>query len=129
MADRLAPPTTLNDQDAVRDVAGLGDGRVLVTRRDVAVECRAADGSVLWTRARAVAVRWLGVGSAQLRQQLAQCDRLGQPAYLESSNITNIPFCEGLGFRVTGEIRLPGGGPTLWPMRREPARADDRNAA
>ncbi|MFE5719537.1 GNAT family N-acetyltransferase [Streptomyces erythrochromogenes] len=60
----------------------------------------------------------MGVGSALLRQQLAECDRLGQPAYLESSNITNIPFYEGLGFRVTGEIRLTGGGPTLWPMWR-----------
>ncbi|MEW2587349.1 hypothetical protein [Streptomyces virginiae] len=36
-------------QGAVRAVAGLGDGRVLATRRDVVVECRAADGSVLWS--------------------------------------------------------------------------------
>ncbi|KOU35956.1 hypothetical protein ADK53_13490 [Streptomyces sp. WM6373] len=34
---------------AVRAVAGLGDGRVLATGRDVVVECRAADGSVLWS--------------------------------------------------------------------------------
>ncbi|MFB6861320.1 hypothetical protein ACFCZQ_08265 [Streptomyces virginiae] len=38
-----------DEQGAVRAVAGLGDGRVLATRRDVAVECRAADGSVLWS--------------------------------------------------------------------------------
>ncbi|MFG2989686.1 GNAT family N-acetyltransferase [Streptomyces sp. NPDC048257] len=62
----------------------------------------------------------MGVGSALLRQQLADCDRFGQPAYLESSNITNVPFYEGLGFRVTGEIRTPEGGPTLWPMWRDP---------
>ncbi|MFE9636854.1 PQQ-binding-like beta-propeller repeat protein [Streptomyces sp. NPDC006463] len=33
----------------VRTVAGLRDGRVLATRRDVAVECWAADGSALWS--------------------------------------------------------------------------------
>ncbi|MFI8261019.1 MULTISPECIES: GNAT family N-acetyltransferase [unclassified Streptomyces] len=60
-----------------------------------------------------------GVGSALVREQLAHCDRLGQPAYLESSMASNIPFYEGLGFRVTGEIRLPDGGPTLWPMWRD----------
>ncbi|MFF4317864.1 GNAT family N-acetyltransferase [Streptomyces sp. NPDC001568] len=65
-------------------------------------------------------VQGAGVGSALVRQQLADCDRLGQPAYLESSKPANVPFYEGLGFRVTGEIRLPGNGPTLWPMWRDP---------
>ncbi|CAM5368200.1 GNAT family N-acetyltransferase [Streptomyces avidinii] len=64
----------------------------------------------------------MGVGSALLRQQLADCDRFGQSVYLESSKDTNVPFYEGLGFRVTGEIRIPGGGPTLWPMWRDPRR-------
>ncbi|MFE2851158.1 GNAT family N-acetyltransferase [Streptomyces lavendulae] len=63
-----------------------------------------------------------GVGSALVREQLARCDRLGQPAYLESSMASNIPFYEGLGFRVTGEIRLPGGGPEVWPMWRDAGR-------
>ncbi|MFZ3475628.1 GNAT family N-acetyltransferase [Streptomyces sp. 4.24] len=64
-----------------------------------------------------------GVGSALLRQQLVDCDRLGQAAYLESSKAGNVPFYEGLGFRVTGELRLPDGGPVLWPMWREPGAA------
>ncbi|OEJ30451.1 GNAT family N-acetyltransferase [Streptomyces subrutilus] len=64
-----------------------------------------------------------GVGSALVRQQLADCDRLGQSAYLESSKVANIPFYEGLGFRVTGEIRIPEGGPTVWPMWRDPGPA------
>ncbi|MFF3013523.1 GNAT family N-acetyltransferase [Streptomyces sp. NPDC057939] len=61
-----------------------------------------------------------GIGTALVRQQLADCDRLGQAAYLESSKPTNVPFYEGLGFRVTGEIRLPDDGPTLWSMWRAP---------
>ncbi|WP_063839652.1 GNAT family N-acetyltransferase [Streptomyces sp. WM4235] len=61
-----------------------------------------------------------GVGSALVREQLAHCDRLGEPAYLESSKASNVPFYEKFGFRVTGEIRLPGGGPPLWPMWRVP---------
>ncbi|MFD4029677.1 PQQ-binding-like beta-propeller repeat protein [Streptomyces sp. NPDC058637] len=36
-------------QGGVRAVAGLGDGRVLATRKHVAVECWAEDGSALWS--------------------------------------------------------------------------------
>ncbi|MCY0943840.1 GNAT family N-acetyltransferase [Streptomyces antarcticus] len=67
------------------------------------------------------AVQGAGAGSALVRQQTAHCDRLGRPAYLESSKPSNVPFYERHGFRVTREVRLPDGGPTLWAMWRDPA--------
>ncbi|MFF3431585.1 GNAT family N-acetyltransferase [Streptomyces sp. NPDC002602] len=70
-----------------------------------------------------------GVGSALVREQLAHCDRLGEPVYLESSKASNVPFYERFGFRVTGEIRLPGGGPPLWPMWRVPGSGPDHGRA
>lgn len=57
-----------------------------------------------------------GVGSALLEHRLA---RITGPAYLESSNIANVPLYERFGFRLAEEIHLPGGGPTLYPMLRD----------
>jgi GNAT superfamily N-acetyltransferase len=59
-----------------------------------------------------------GYGGVVMRRQLAFADAAGAPAYLESSKETNIPIYKSFGFEVTGEIKLPGGGPTLWPMWR-----------
>ncbi|WP_432758524.1 GNAT family N-acetyltransferase [Streptomyces virginiae] len=60
-----------------------------------------------------------GIGTALMRQQLTQCERLGASVYLEASKPSNVPFYERLGFRITGEILLPGGGPSLISMWRE----------
>lgn len=62
------------------------------------------------------AVRGRGVGSALLQHRLREIDG---PAYLESSNEANIGLYERFGFRVTGELRLPFGGPLCWPMYRD----------
>jgi len=63
-----------------------------------------------------------GVGSALMQSRLVRCDAAGLPAYLESSKESNVPFYQHHGFQVTGELIIPGGGPTLWPMWREPVR-------
>ncbi|MFF5787644.1 GNAT family N-acetyltransferase [Streptomyces sp. NPDC012693] len=64
--------------------------------------------------------RGQGHGSALLRSGLARADAAGLPVYLESSKPSNIPVYEHFGFVVLGEASLPGGGPTLWAMRRPP---------
>ncbi|ULE31920.1 GNAT family N-acetyltransferase [Mycobacterium sp. IDR2000157661] len=65
-------------------------------------------------------VRGTGFGQALMRSRLDRCDAEYAPAYLESSNPDNIPYYQRFGFEVTGEIKLPDGGPSMWPMWREP---------
>ncbi|MFJ8542535.1 GNAT family N-acetyltransferase [Streptomyces sp. NPDC093586] len=68
------------------------------------------------------AARGQGHGAALLRSGLAQADAEGMPVLLESSKPSNLPFYEHFGFTVREELRLPGEGPVLWAMRREPRR-------
>ncbi|MEX2193845.1 MAG: GNAT family N-acetyltransferase [Thermoleophilaceae bacterium] len=60
-----------------------------------------------------------GIGSAVLAPMLEACDADEIPAYLESSKERNVAFYARHGFRVTEEVRLPG-GPPLWLMWRDP---------
>ena len=66
------------------------------------------------------AVRGKGFGNALMRSRLDRCDAEHAPAYLESSKPDNVPYYQRFGFEVTGEITLPGGGPSLIPMWRPP---------
>lgn len=61
-----------------------------------------------------------GVGSAVIRHMLDRCDAEGMPAYLESSNVRNVPFYARHGFETTGEIVVGTGAPTVTAMWREP---------
>jgi GNAT superfamily N-acetyltransferase len=50
-----------------------------------------------------------GIGTALLHHSLAIVDEVGAPAYLESTNVRNVPLYERHGFRVTGRIDVAGG--------------------
>ncbi|MEV0122480.1 GNAT family N-acetyltransferase [Streptomyces sp. NPDC050703] len=62
-----------------------------------------------------------GLGAAVLAPGLEAADRAGRPAFLETSTERNVRFYERLGFAVTADVTLPGGGPRTWCMLREPA--------
>jgi GNAT superfamily N-acetyltransferase len=65
-------------------------------------------------------VRGAGFGQALMRSRLDRCDAEHAPAYLESTKEETVPYYMRFGFEVTGEIKLPDGGPSMWPMWRAP---------
>lgn len=68
-----------------------------------------------------------GIGTELLRSGLARCDAAGIPAYLEASDPERgVAYYERFGFRVTGKIVVPDGGPTLLPMWRDARRSGPR---
>ncbi|MDJ0597069.1 MAG: GNAT family N-acetyltransferase [Pleurocapsa sp. MO_226.B13] len=60
-----------------------------------------------------------GYGSASIRPILDYCDRYSQLAYVEASNLANLPFFEKHGFEAIGKIQIAD-SPTLFPMVRYP---------
>jgi ribosomal protein S18 acetylase RimI-like enzyme len=62
-----------------------------------------------------------GFGSTLLKHATDICDRDGVPAYLESSNLANVPLYERHGFEVIGRIQA-GGSPVITPMLRKSRR-------
>lgn len=61
-----------------------------------------------------------GIGSALLKHMLKEVDETGHIAYLESSNAINVPLYERHGFEIFHEEAIPGGGPMIWFMIRQP---------
>ena len=74
----------------------------------------------LATLGTAVDAQGKGIGGAVLAPVLEHCDREGLGAYLESSKERNVPFYRRHGFEVVKEVPLPGNGPSIWTMWRDP---------
>ncbi|MEH2182617.1 GNAT family N-acetyltransferase [Nostoc sp.] len=67
-----------------------------------------------------------GYGSALIQNILQECDRTQTPAYLESTNLSNVHFYEQHGFEAIGTIQA-GISPTLFPMIRQPLRGSQKS--
>lgn len=61
-----------------------------------------------------------GHGADLLAPTLAECDRMGLLAHLESSNEANVAFYERQGFEVVTAYRCGGDGPPMTMMTRRP---------
>lgn len=62
----------------------------------------------------------LGVGSTLIAPTLALADAARVPCYLETAKERNLAFYRRNGFEVRHEDDIPGGGPRVWMMVREP---------
>ena len=70
-----------------------------------------------------------GVGAALLRSRLERCDKEGMAAYLESSNLENVPLYEHFGFQATGTLDLPKGAPAVTTMWRQARGSEQTGTA
>ena len=61
-----------------------------------------------------------GVAGTLPRSRLARCDQAGEPAYLESSKLANVPLYQHFGFEPTAPMELPAVVPVITPMWRTP---------
>ena len=61
-----------------------------------------------------------GAGSALIAPTLARADREGLPCYLDTAKERNLAFYRRHGFEVRDEQQVPGGGPRVWALVREP---------
>lgn len=97
-----------------------GDRAEFAARADEATAClRPADP--VWHLATvgvAPDAQGQGLGRAVLEPGLEAARDQGRAAYLETSSPGNVTFYERLGFEVSGRVRLPDDGPTVWAMLR-----------
>jgi GNAT superfamily N-acetyltransferase len=61
-----------------------------------------------------------GLGAHVLAPVLRRCDEEGVPVWTWSSNENNLPFYHRQGFEVLDKLEFAPGGPTIFPIRRDP---------
>jgi GNAT superfamily N-acetyltransferase len=61
-----------------------------------------------------------GLGAEVTAPGLAECDRNGWPAYLNSTSTRNHPFYRRIGFERITKVEPGAGAPPIYPMWREP---------
>jgi ribosomal protein S18 acetylase RimI-like enzyme len=61
-----------------------------------------------------------GLGRALVTRGLERSAAASLPVHLETTNESAVGFYRRLGFDVTAELDLPGGGPHLWAMASRP---------
>ncbi|MEU7020071.1 GNAT family N-acetyltransferase [Streptomyces sp. NPDC046203] len=111
------------DAETIRRLIGILGDRAGLFKEAVETAAAHTPGEPHWSLAligAAPAAQGTGQGGALLRSGLVQADAAGLPVYLESSKAANLPVYEHFGFAVREEFALPGGGPTLWGMWRDP---------
>ncbi|MEU1848404.1 GNAT family N-acetyltransferase [Streptomyces sp. NPDC019990] len=125
----MSVPPAEHDGDAeddgpaqVREAVDPGNERIeQLGRLTAAVHPAGRAHAYLWMIGVAPGRQGEGLGTALIESVLDRCDREGLPAYLEASNARSRSLYERLGFEQSGPVLdLPEGGPTMWPMWREP---------
>lgn len=61
-----------------------------------------------------------GLGRTLMARGLDRCAEAALPVHLETTSESAVGFYRRLGFDVTAELDLPGGGPHLWAMASRP---------
>ncbi|MFD7977239.1 GNAT family N-acetyltransferase [Streptomyces sp. NPDC059071] len=111
------------DADTIQELIGILGDRAGLFKEAVETAAEHTPREPHWSLAligAAPAAQGKGQGAALLRSGLAQADAAGQAVYLESSKAANLPVYEHFGFTVREQFALPGGGPVLWGMWRDP---------
>ncbi|MFJ9824110.1 GNAT family N-acetyltransferase [Streptomyces sp. NPDC101160] len=111
------------DAGTIQELLGILGDRAGLFREAVETAARHTPREPHWSLALIgadPAAQGTGQGAALLRSGLAKADAAGLPVYLESSKAANLPVYEHFGFTVREEFELPGGGPVLWSMWRDP---------